>query len=218
MIIAFSGKAHHGKDTAAEALIDRHKFIRIGLADKLKDITAKVFGLSRTDMDDPNQKEKIFHIPIRITPHHISDLFEILEDDGFVVTEDAYREVCHTFVGRPLTSIRHTLQLIGTDVIRNYVDDEVWLKYFEKATANTNANIVISDARFPNERKFLKDRGATLILIQREGLTSTDTHVSENLLGEEKEYDVVIQNNSTITGLHSSVSLWYTVKRDIFQG
>lgn len=218
MIIAFAGKKGSGKDESAIALIDRHKFIRIGLADKLKDITAKVLQIHRPDMDDPYLKEKLFTKPIRITSSSIHDIFEILEDDGFVVTEDNYRVVCHEFAYKPLVSIRDVLQVVGTDIIRTYVDDAVWLKYFEKATLNTKANIVCTDARFPNERKFLKEKGATLILIQREGLESTDTHVSENLLGDPSEYDVVIQNNSTKTGLHSSVSLWYTVQRDIFKG
>lgn len=217
MIIAFAGKKGSGKDESAIALIDRHKFIRIGLADKLKDITAKVLGISRIDMDNPDLKEKIFHIPIRITEHHIHNLFEILEDDGFVVTEDNYREVCHTFVGRPLTSIRHTLQMVGTDIIRNYVDDAVWLKYFEKATLNTKANICVSDARFPNERKFLKDLGAILVLVKRNGLVSADSHVSENLLGEDKDYDIILNNNACITSLHADISLWYTIKRDSFR-
>lgn len=214
MIIAFAGKKFAGKDVAAEALIDRHKFKRIGLADKLKDITADVFQIDRTAMDNPDLKEKPFSKPIEIRSSHIHDLFEILEEDGFFVSEDAYRAVCHEFCAKPLTSLRNALQVVDTDICRNYIADDIWLQYFAKATANETGDIVVTDARFPNERKFLRDRGAILCLLNRPSIESTDTHVSENLLGTFDDYDIVINNVGNITQLQSSVSTWWTFRRD----
>lgn len=222
MIIAFSGRKFSGKDTAAEGLIDRQGFVRIGLADKLKDICAKVFEIYRPDMDNPNLKEKQFSTPIAIRSSHIHDLLDQLETDGFVITENMWRSICKDFIGKKLFSIRECLQIIGTDVCRNYICDDIWLQYVGKFLDRENKDVVITDARYRNEREFLKNRGAILILIKRKmadnSILNTDLHISENQLGEEQEYDVVINNNSTITELQSSISMWWTLKKDGLKG
>jgi len=214
MIVAFSGRKFSGKDTAAEALINRHKFVRIGIADKLKDICAKVFEIHRPNMDDPSIKELPFNHPIRITPSHIHDVFEHLEDSGFVITEDAWRSACNEVVNRKLISIRDCLQVIGTDLCRRYVDDNIWLKYISKTVTDSKKNFVITDARFRNERQFFKELGAVLVLVKRKSLknTPTDSHISENELGSEDEYDVIINNDACKNQLQSSISMWYILR------
>src|SRR5574343_162764 len=127
MLLALAGKKFSGKDTAAQGLIDRHKFIKIGLADKLKDICSEVFKINRLDMDDQELKEKEFSFVLRINSSHINDLFSILESDGFVITEDNYRTVCYNFCHLPVKSIRQLLQVVGTDICRTYVSDSIWL-------------------------------------------------------------------------------------------
>jgi hypothetical protein len=215
MIIAISGKKLSGKDTAALGLIERHKFVRISFADKLKDICSKVFNIPREDLDDPIKKEASFTRPILIGHNHIYMLLDILEDDGFFISENSYRAISHEFINKQLNSLRQLMQVVGTDIIRNYVDNEVWLKYLKKTMDKTNSdNFVIADARLRNEREFLKSLGAILILIKRNGLVSTDTHSSENDLGNESDYDVVIDNNKSIIELQSGISLWWTFKRD----
>lgn len=214
MIIALAGKKGAGKDTAAEGLIDRHKFVRIALADKLKDICSSVFEINRKDMDDPVLKEQEFKRPITVETKHIYKLFTILEEDGFVVTEDNFRTVCDIFCNIQVKSIRSLLQIVGTDICRKYVSDDIWLTYFQKKACDISNPIVVTDARFPNERNFLKSIGATLILIKRIGITNTDSHVSENLIGEDSEYDVLINNSSDKITLQSDIAMWYTLMKD----
>ncbi len=62
-LIALTGKAGSGKDTAAKLLAKGPKgyhrlgYHRLALADPLKDAAAAIFGLSRESMDDPALKE-----------------------------------------------------------------------------------------------------------------------------------------------------------------
>lgn len=211
MIVAFSGLKFAGKDTAAECLIKRYGFKRIGLADKLKDICSKVFSIPRQDMDNPSLKETPFETPIKITNTNILDLLEIAFNDGFVFDlEKTTLEVCKIFYGKNLTSIREMLQIVGTDIYRVFVKDDIWLDYVKKFF-DPMSRIVVTDARFKNERDFLKKNGAILVLIKREGQVSQSNHISENQLGQDSDYDVIIKNDSTISSLHFSVNMWFGI-------
>jgi hypothetical protein len=217
MIIAFSGVKFAGKDTAAEGLIRSYGFKRIGLADKLKDICSHVFGVPRQDMDNPMLKEVSFDTPISITNTNIVDLLETIFNDGFSFDlEKTTLEVCKNFYGKILTSIRDMLQTIGTDLCRTYIQDDIWLAYVKNSISNSNTPIVITDARFQNERDYLKSLGAILVLVKRPGCESSSTHISENQLGKESDYDVVIYNDNTAYGLQSSICTWYSVKHHEF--
>ena len=219
MIIAFSGRKFAGKDSTAEGLIRFHGFKRIGLADKLKDICSTVFNIPRQDMDDPSKKESLFEIPISITVENIQDLLDIIKNDGIVQTEFERHctSICKIFVGRNLTSIRDMLQTIGTDVCRNFVQDDIWLSYIKYNITNDFGNIVITDARFKNERDYLKQLGAVLILVKRDSTDDSSTkelHVSENQLGSDEDYDVIVHNNDTLMSLQSEIAMWYILRKD----
>lgn len=211
MLISFSGKRGSGKDSSAEALISRYGFKRIGLADKLKEICSTVFSIPLADMHNPDKKELLFPTPLIVGSNHIEHLIDILEEDGFAVSDEASRKL-YKFVDLQMNSIRHLLQFFGSDVCRNCVADDMWLVYFGKEVKDTSLNVVVTDARFANERAFFKKLGATLILVVRPELEATDSHISENDLGVEADYDVVVKNVSTKIALHSDISMWYTIK------
>jgi hypothetical protein len=216
VIIAFSGAKFAGKDTAAEILIKRHKFKRIGLADKLKDICSEVFQISRTDMDDPSKKEYPFKKQVDISVENIDELLRRIKRDGFEFNyEEVYKQICKDFHGKILTSIRDMLQTVGTDICRTFIKDDIWLEYIRK-DLSFDDNIVITDARFKNERDYLKGIGAALILIQRPGNEGKSSHISENQLGNASDYDAVAINDSTIYALQSSISMWYEVRKNVF--
>jgi hypothetical protein len=210
MIIAFSGRKLAGKDSAAQALISRHGFVRVGLADSLKDMFSSVFHIKRENLDDQNLKEVPFEEPLTITRSHLEHLIMLIEHRNVYVSETAYTEVMK-FEGTKINSIRHGLQLVGTDIVRNNINPDIWLEIFAK-DSNGKGSIVVTDARFPNERAYLKSVGALLVLVDRPGLISNDTHISEQLLGTPDEYDAVVTNASTIHALHSDVSMWYSVR------
>lgn len=218
MIIAFSGRKFAGKDSTAEGLIRFHGFKRIGLADRLKDVCSHVFEIPRTDMDDPSKKEALFDNPVTINPDHIKHLLELLVYDEFVFNfESTCKDICKIFIGKNLTSIRDMLQVVGTDICRNFIQDDIWLSYVKYKINNDFDNIVITDARFKNERDYLKQLGAILILVKRDstdGLPAKELHISENQLGSDKDYDVVVNNNDTLMSLQSDIAMWYILRKD----
>lgn len=215
MIVAFSGVKFSGKDTAAEGLIRSHKFKRLGLADKLKDICSEVFNIPRFHMDDPTMKEAPFTVAISIGPIHIDSLLRTLSGDGYDFEfHSTYEVLCKNFMGKNLTTIREVLQVVGTDICRNYIKDDIWLQYAKSTILNHDGDLVITDARFKNERNFLADLGAVMVLVVRPGYENKSTHISENQLGSPEDYDVVVTNDGTITALQSDIAMWYTVMKD----
>ena len=215
MIVSFSGVKFSGKDTAAEGLIRSHKFKRLGLADKLKDICSTVFNIPRVHMDDPTMKEAPFTIPVSVSPIHIHELLSIISRDGYDFEfHSTYELLCKNFMGRNLTSIREVLQVVGTDVCRNYIKDDIWLQYCKTIITTHDGDLVITDARFQNERDFLAQLGAVMILVVRPGFDNKSTHISENQLGTAEDYDVVVTNEGTVTALQSDIAMWYTVMKD----
>lgn len=213
MLIAFSGTKLAGKDTGAEVLIKRHGFKRIGLADKLKDICSDVFNIPREHMDDPAMKECPFKAEVILTVVNIDSLLRTIARDGFDFDfETTFRNISKNFQGKNLTSIRDMLQTVGTDICRSFIKDDIWLEYVKKELT-PESNIVITDARFQNERDYLRNIGAILVLVHRPGFESKSSHVSENQLGNPSDYDVIVTNDSTIISLQSSISMWYDVKR-----
>ena len=214
MIIAFSGAKFAGKDTAAEILIKKHKFKRVGLADKLKDICSSVFSVERAHMDDPCLKEKPFESTVTITEKNIEDLFKIIQADGFEFNYDlVLQNACKSFEGKELASIRDMLQIVGTNICRTYVTDDIWLLYIKSMVKDPCDNFVVTDARFKNERDFFKSIGALLVLVKRPSNLQTSSHISENQLGEDSEYDVLVTNDTTVTALQSGIDLWFGIKQ-----
>lgn len=61
-------------------------------------------------------------------------------------------------------------------------------------------NWIITDVRFFNEAKAIKDRGGILIRVDRDS-DSKDSHVSENELITYKDWDYVIDNNYSLSEL-----------------
>ena len=98
-------------------------------------------------------------------------------------------------------SYRKLTQTLGTEWGRQLIDDNIWVNMLEANTEYVE-NVVISDVRFDNEAKWIKDNGGIIIKVTRPGLTdNADAHVSENGINE-SYIDHHIINNSTVEKLY----------------
>lgn len=193
-IVSLSGKARAGKDTIGEML---HGFKRYAFADTLKKYCAEAFDLPLELFHNNDLKDKPFSTPIKLD---VSILNKISDVMGFDTHDHYYRVGC----GIMLVSPRHLLQFVGTDLIRKCVDDDFWINKTVQNLKDEKGNAFISDSRFSNERKALKTLGAKLVLVKRDNSVSGG-HVSENDLGNDSEYDMVIDNNGSLEDLKKKV-------------
>lgn len=107
---------------------------------------------------------------------------------------------------------RAMLQRIGTDAMRDIVHRDFWvipMRRKIKEHIKNNNHIVISDARFFNEAKLIKEMGGKIVRIDRNNSTkiSNPKHISELELEAYTEWDFVLDNNSTIETLYERVDI-----------
>ena len=200
-IIGICGFIGSGKDTAADYLVNFHEFRRDSFAATLKDAVAAVFGWDR----------------------------ELLE--GRTKHAREWREQVDSWwaerLKMPELTPRLALQLWGTEVCRRSFHDDIWIASLEARLRNSRDNIVISDCRFPNEIKAIKQAGGKVIWVQRgelpswhimaakankgdafaaEKLKSLGVHASETAwVGT--DFDYIVDNNGTVDELYNRIAL-----------
>lgn len=96
---------------------------------------------------------------------------------------------------------RWLLQQLGTEAIRNNIHKETWVNALF-CDLQQNSNWLITDVRFLNEAKSIKDRSGIIIKIIR-GEQKIEIHQSETELNSIKQ-DFTIYNNGTLEELCES--------------
>ena len=106
-------------------------------------------------------------------------------------------------------TLRHALQKLGTEFGRGMIGKTIWLNAMhsaiERERACGAAGVVIDDLRFLNEYKFLRQRGATIVRIEREGClipTLNQGHASE-MDWCDFAPDKTLLNNGELTDFHN---------------
>jgi len=109
-------------------------------------------------------------------------------------------------------SIRHFLQVLGTEGMRKLFGEEFWITRLGLELDTLKSDAVITDVRFENEAEFIRKRGGQIWHVYRpdpSGLNDqAQAHASEAgvamLLG-----DRVIKNTGTLKELEAKVvELW----------
>lgn len=111
---------------------------------------------------------------------------------------------------------RQMMQLVGTDMFRNMVDDDFWIHHFlafyNDHNTRKNVNLVVSDVRFQNEVDIIKQLGGKIVRITRScgngangRHTTFDNHISEQGVELLTGIDVEIKNTDTLASLWKQI-------------
>jgi hypothetical protein len=141
MIIGVCGFIGSGKDTIADYLTNFHGFRRESFANSLKDAVSMVFGWDRTMLEGRTKQAREWREQV---------------DPWWSERLDM-----------PDLTPRWVLQYWGTEVCRKGFHDDIWISALENKLRNSTDDIVISDCRFPNEIKSIKDAGGIVIRVKR---------------------------------------------------
>ncbi len=98
---------------------------------------------------------------------------------------------------------RRLLQVFATEVVRNYLDPDIWIKKeFEevKSELMIGRGVVITGIRFHNELQAIRDKGGYSFWVSRPGFEPINDHVSEHTL-KRSDFDGVIDNDGTLDDL-----------------
>ena len=204
MIVGVSGFIGSGKDTIADYLITFKGFKRMSFAGPLKDAVSAIFTWDR-------------------------DLLE-----GTTKYSREWRDQVDPWWAErlqiPHLTPRYVLQQWGTEVGRRAFHDDIWIASIENKLRTSKDDIVISDCRFPNELKSIKNAGGTTIRVSRglnpewynaavaynRGSTEYSTDYALHILKEQNvhaseyssvglDYDHNVDNNGSIDDLHRKI-------------
>jgi len=121
-------------------------------------------------------------------------------------------DVLLTDNGKTVHSIsgREFLQNYGTEAHRDIFDDDFWVNAFWDSNTFQSSDIVfITDCRFSNEVRSVKEHGGILVKIENDRIDNNDEHASEQGI-EMENVDVVIMNHSTIENLQEQAEVFVT--------
>lgn len=162
-ILGFKGV---GKDYFAQTVkAINPDFKTISLATPLKEMAAKIFGLTQDDMYHPVIKERLFDEPLDM------DLFieQMSEATGLAIQPQ----------GKKATGPRQIMQYLGTEYVRR-VKDSYWTDIVLDTIKNNPCSYLVPDTRFLNEADALRSIGGKIIRINRiDQGSSSDLHPSE---------------------------------------
>jgi adenylate kinase family enzyme len=179
MIIGICGYIGSGKSTLAKYLTETYNFEELAFADSLKQACGYLFDLSH---------------------------------DQLYVDKETVDE-------RWGVSPRAILQKVGTNIMRDTLpliipelklETSIWIKLLTYKVnkileIDSKSHIVISDVRFHDEVKAIKDLGGIILKVNRTSVEPIQTqHESEN--ANELNYDNLIENNGTLDDFYKNIN------------
>jgi hypothetical protein len=187
MIARIVGSCREDKSFLEEWAIPSSKVHVVHFADALKDACVAIFGIDRQDMETEEGKKKLTDVAWPIST--------MVEMPGCEI-----RYVWSPETDSRFMNVREVLQFVGTDLFRNQIDPDVWVKSIFRRKYGEDDLVIIADARFPNECAFAKKNGL-LVKVERDNGQGGDMHISERALDNYTDYDFVIDNNYDLVAL-----------------
>lgn len=209
-IVGFKGS---GKDTLARQFIDVG-YEKYAFADTLKDVLSSIFGWERSLLEGDTIESRTWRE----------------EPDEWWEEKLKWNENKTISSLYPRFTPRVAMQMIGTDFFRKYFNDNIWILSLENKIKNKN-KIIVSDCRFPNEIKMIKDNDGIIIRVVRgpepewlsvgidaangntcaaDYLISKQIHMSE-WAWLNQDIDLTIQNDGNPEKMFSLVNTYFNI-------
>lgn len=174
-VVGVGGRKGHGKDTFAGLLGE--DWVVIGMSDPLYEAALKL------------------NPPV-----------ELVSSPGTYIPLGVYLD---SFCGGDWTeakknpSVRVLLQRLGTDVVRDMVDEDAWvdiMRFRVECLLREGKKVAVTGIRFPNELAAIKRFGGKTVWVERPGVEDGDSHISEAAVAMQS-FDFVVNNSGSIEDL-----------------
>lgn len=187
-VIGINGFAGSGKDTVADYFIQNYGYKKIAMADAVKDVLAVVFGWDRAMLQGDTKESRDWR--------NVPDAFWSKQ------------------LGTEFTP-RIAMQQIGTDLFRNYFNQEIWCMIVKRKILYAGSKVIITDLRFANEIAMAREFECMLLEVQRGeqpawyNLASEQNRCKEDDLDDSMTYSMESCNPQ----IHPSEWEWVGINR-----
>jgi hypothetical protein len=201
VIISLSGLPRCGKDTAADFLVDYYGFVRIGFADRLREVCAAlnpIVGWTETI----GQCSCACHNYAGV--HHVAPCCYPTVG-GPVCWVDAFaQEGGYDGAKTKYPEVRRLLRFMGTEVVRDMINPNYWVDYV-LAQIREHEHVVIPDTRFKNEAFALRANGAIMVNVSRPDGEEAPAHRSDVDLAD-FIFDRDVPNTGTLADFYDTLT------------
>lgn len=204
VVIGLCGAKQSGKTTTAHIIAEFIPSKEIAFADKLKDVCADVFGIERRYFDDQDLKEVPFEEPLVLQKKHCLEI---------LMNYDVKPETVNfsSVLGIKMLTPRSIAQTIGTNFLRNLVDDNI---HINSITLSNKYVSICPDVRFANEYTAFANRDdihyypAYIDRQEKERLIDETAHIAEREFLTFKHLFYRIDNNGSLKDLERNVKVF----------
>lgn len=214
-VILVSGKIHSGKNQLSE-------FLQKEFENKSLKVSSDLFAKSLKDGCKEDFK-KLANVLENISEEIKAKINLWIDQRQLMLNGDAVVRDIESTINKLIiknenwyenkTDItRNILQLYGTQIFRDRVDNNWWVKQVKsRCVASNDDVIIITDCRFPNEIIEMFDDEYEIITIRiTRNINTNDiiaSHDSETALDDWKEWNFEINNNGTLHDLMGSANI-----------
>ena len=225
-LIGIGGIAHSGKDTVA-AMIDfilnsdnptfrgyeyymhnaynkEECYNIISFADALKNILSQIYNIPREYFDNTEMKDNGYYLFDKaevVTGEDLPKHYHIYPVNTFDMPLAVF---INYHEGKAAIKLRTLMQYFGTNIMREKMGNTVWIDACirkAKRIMYCGQNVIISDVRFTNEAKAIKNAGGVLIKVRRNPEIEIN-HPSEKV---NFHADIEINNIGTLEDLFNKI-------------
>lgn len=204
VVIGLCGAKQSGKTTTAYMISEFLPCKTVAFADKLKNVCSDVFGVGRNHFDDQDLKEVDFSEPKILTEESI---LSVLRNYSIAPSTVDFSSV----VGSKMETPRGIAQTVGTNLLRNLVDNNIHINSIELSDKYVN---LLSDVRFFNEYTAFLDREdisyfpAYVARDSKESLLDENSHIAEREFLTFKHLMYRIDNNGSMKDLERNIKVF----------
>lgn len=216
-LIGIGGRKRHGKDAFAKHLAEQNP----------DDWT--ITGMSVALFAAALTLDPIIHLPREYRRRWRKRLLETAASRTDSWLDMMFPDIRHRFVrlshvvraagetaAKEVPEVRQFLQRLGTDVGRDMIDQDVWVRAAGRKIEQLRAqgkNVVITGIRYPNELAMVQRLGGTTFWVERPGMPAdaSDSHESEHALSL-RDFDHSIMNIGTLDDLREQALSWMKIR------
>lgn len=184
-LLVIGGFATAGKDAVANFLVENHGWYKTYMSKPLET------ALLTLDPFVPVSKPEEVQIDVRYSALHAAVGYDESKKNW---------------------EVRRLLQTLGTEVGRNMLDKDIWLRKVCAEVVEQQSlgkNVVVTGVRYPNELATFNRMDAYSLWVHRPGTAPINSHSSENTL-EPERFDKILENNGTLEDLENAVRVFNT--------